>query len=85
MSIKKTGTPEKIIQTVTSELEFDRMKDTIAKDNNLSRCEGCGKLICKVSSDGESINIQKSKLEVIAKITEASIKCPKCGQINKIR
>ena len=84
MSIKKTGTPEKIIHTASSDADFDKLKDTIAKENNLARCKTCGKLIAKLTKDGSTINVQKSKLDVIAKASEVSIKCPKCGEVNEV-
>ena len=85
MSIKKVGTPEKIIQTASSKEDFEKMKDDIAKENNLVRCGHCGKLIAKVSSDGETMNIQKSRMDVIARVTEAKIKCPKCGEVSQVK
>jgi len=60
------------------------MKDKIAKENNLSRCK-CGKLIAKLSAGGDLINIKKSSLDMIAEVKSASIKCPKCGQINQVK
>jgi len=85
MSLKKIGTPEKIIQTTSSQNEFETMKDKIAKENDLVRCHKCGKLIAKRNKHTGTINIQKSKLDVIAKVSEASIKCPKCGEVNKLK
>jgi len=82
MVIKKYGTPEVIKDKITSEIEFEKMKDRIAKENNLTRCKKCGKLVAK--SDSNIIHVKKGSFDMIASVKEASVKCPKCGEINII-
>lgn len=80
MSLTKYGSPQKIEETASTQLEFEQMKDKIAKENNLIRCHKCGKLVAKTS--GDHINVKKGKVDVVAQIQKAEIKCPQCGDIN---
>ena len=64
---------------------FKDLKDKINKENNLIRCSTCGKLVCKIDDDAKYINFRKNKVELIAKIKEASVKCPDCSTIIKVK
>lgn len=83
MALHKKGTPAKLTDITTSESEFDKLKDKIAKDNNLKRCT-CGQLLAKFDEDNSTMNIQRKNLDIIAKVTNTRIKCPSCSQINEV-
>jgi len=85
MTLKKVGTPEKIKNIVTSEEDFEKLKDKIAQENDLARCGNCEKLICKFGDSGTIMNVKKNKLDVIADVKSAFIKCPKCGKVTQVK
>lgn len=82
MSLKKVGTPKKILSTAASDLEFEQLKNKIAKDNNLKRCTACSQLLAKFDSDNKIINVQKKNLDLIAEVQNVQVRCPKCQQVN---
>lgn len=81
--IKKQGTPNKITEVVTGDQEFEQLKSKIAKDNNLKRCS-CGQLLAKFDEKGQTMNIQRRNLDIIAKVTKVTIKCPQCQNITSL-
>lgn len=82
--LHKKGTPAKLTDVTTSELEFEKLKNKIAQDNNLKRCTSCGQLLAKFDLDNKIINVQRKNLDIIAEVSRAQIKCPNCHQINTI-
>lgn len=81
--IKKLGTPNKISEVVKTDKDFEKLKNKVAKDNNLRRCD-CGTLLAKFDSGNKIINIQKKKLDFIAEISSGQIKCPNCGSVTNL-
>lgn len=79
MSIEKKGTPEKIAITIVGEDNFDKLYDSISKENNLVKCPGCKKLVSKISIDKtKTLQHKGIKAIVDGKIT---IQCPQCKKI----
>ena len=88
MSINKKGTPEPIMKKIeiVSSIQFDKLYDSISKENKLIRCPKCNKLISKYSEDG-SKTIQHRGLKAIIVDGEIQIVCPQkdCGTIINIK
>lgn len=82
--LHKKGTPNKIKEVVTGDTNFDALKNKIAKDNNLKRCRSCGQLLAKFDAENKTINVQKKGLDLIAETSSAQIRCPSCGEVNKV-
>lgn len=84
MALKKIGTSQKISEVTASDAEFEKMKSKIALDNNLKRCGSCGQLLAKFDAENQTMNLQRKSLDVIAKVTDLQVKCPKCKHITSI-
>jgi hypothetical protein len=82
MSLEKVGASEKILEVAKNTKEFEKLRENIAKDNNLVKCSRCEKLIAKRGSSGE-VDIKHQNLIVVTN-TPSVIVCTKCGQQNTI-
>jgi DNA-directed RNA polymerase subunit RPC12/RpoP len=84
MSIRKIGTPEKIVDVAKSAEEFETLRKRVANENNLIRCPQCQHLNAKQTADGV-IDIQhKRAIFLIEKPEKMTIKCPACGFLSEI-
>ncbi len=81
MAIQKYGAPAKIKTVVSSEKDFEALRDEIINTNNLIRCSKCGKLLAKQSND--MISVKRKDVDIIAKVADIRIKCPICGTCNE--
>lgn len=82
MALQKYGVASKIKTVVSSEKEFEALRDEIVSTNNLVRCNRCGKLLAKVSND--MISVKRKDVDIIAKATDVKIKCPVCSTTNDV-
>jgi phage FluMu protein Com len=81
MAIQKFGVANKIKTVVSSEKEFEALRDEIVNTNNLIRCAKCGKLLAKQSND--MISVKRKDIDIVAKVADIKIKCPVCGTCNE--
>lgn len=82
MSINKTGDAQKIKTVVSSEQEFEQLKEKIVAGNKLVRCQRCGKLLAKV--DNDLVSVKRKDIDLVAQVNNLSIKCPVCATVNNI-
>lgn len=82
MSINKVGTPAKIKTVVSNEKEFETLRDEIISNNNLIRCDRCGKLLAKSFND--MISVKRKDVDLVVKAADAKIKCPVCQTCNDV-
>lgn len=80
--IQKFGVANKIKTVVSSEKEFEALRDEIVSTNNLVRCTKCGKLLAKLAND--LISVKRKDVDLVMKVSEAKIKCPVCNTCNDI-
>lgn len=80
--INKIGVAAKIKTVVSSDKEFEALRDEIVQANQLVRCIKCGKLLAKVG-DGR-VSVKRKDVDLLVKTTEAKIKCPVCSTCNDI-
>jgi phage FluMu protein Com len=82
MSLQKFGVAQKIKTVVSSESEFEALRNEIVNTNNLVRCTKCGKLLAKMNND--MISVKRKDIDFIAKASYVSIKCPVCSTTNGV-
>jgi phage FluMu protein Com len=82
MPINKTGSPNKIRTVVSSEKDFEHLKEQIVSSNKLARCNKCGKLLAKM--DNDLVSVKRKDIDLIAKVQNLEIKCPVCNTTNQI-
>lgn len=80
--IQKFGVAQKIKTVAASEREFEALRDEIVNTNNLVRCMKCGKLLAKLAND--MISVKRKDVDLVMKVSEATIKCPVCNTCNNI-
>lgn len=82
MSLQKYGTVQKIKTVASNEKEFEALRDEIVNNNNLIRCNRCGKLLAK--SHNGMISVKRKDVDFIAKVADVKIKCPVCQTANEV-
>jgi phage FluMu protein Com len=82
MALFKTGVASKIKTVVSSETEFEALRNEIVSTNNLIRCTKCGKLLAKMNND--MISVKRKDIDFIAKAADVKIKCPVCSTTNGV-
>ena len=82
MSLQKFGVSQKIKTVVSSESEFEALRNEIVSTNNLIRCTKCGKLLAKMNND--MISVKRKDIDFIAKAADVKIKCPVCSTTNGV-
>jgi len=82
MALFKTGVASKIKTVVSSETEFEALRNEIVSTNNLIRCTKCGKLLAKMNDD--MISVKRKDIDFIAKSSDVKIKCPVCSTTNGV-
>jgi len=82
MPIQKIGVVHKIKTLATNEQEFEQLKNKIISNNNLIRCNKCGKLLAK--SDSNLVSLKRKDIDIIANVNSISIKCPICSTCNNV-
>lgn len=82
MSLQKFGVAQKIKTVVSSESEFEALRNEIVNTNNLIRCTKCGKLLAKMNND--MISVKRKDIDFIAKAADVKIKCPVCSTTNGV-
>jgi len=82
MSLQKYGTTQKIKTVVSSEQEFETLRNEIVSTNNLIRCSKCGKLLAKLAND--MMSVKRKDVDLVVKASEAKIKCPVCNTCNDV-
>jgi len=83
MAIFKYGVVQKIKTVAVNEQEFEQLKEKIISENALVRCHKCGKLLAKANENG-LVSIKRKDMDIIARTTELSIKCPVCSATNQV-
>ena len=82
MALQKFGTSQKIKTVVSSEKEYEALREEIVSVNNLVRCTRCGKLLAKMSND--MVNVKRKDIDIIVRASDVKIKCPVCQTPNDI-
>jgi phage FluMu protein Com len=82
MAINKIGVASKIKTVVSSEKDYEALRDEIVSSNNLIRCNRCGKLLAKSFND--MISIKRKDVDIVARTADVKIKCPICQTCNDI-
>lgn len=81
MAIFKKGTPNIITDVASTDSDFDKLRERVAKENNLVRCVSCSHLLAKKSADGVLDVQHKKAVFLIEKAEKVDIKCPICQSI----
>jgi hypothetical protein len=84
MSIKKIGTPNKILEIVKNKEEFDKLWQNICKSGDLIRCKICNHLVSKKDMESGYITLKHKNLSAIIKSDSVQFTCPFCSNIIKI-
>ncbi len=82
MALNKVGVAQKIKTVVSNEKEFEALRDEIVSNNNLIRCNRCGKLLAK--SHNDMISVKRKDVDLVVKASDAKIKCPVCQTCNDV-
>lgn len=83
MAIYKQGMPSKITDVTKNDADFEKLRERVAKENNLVRCGNCAHLLAKKSENVTDIQ-HKRAIFTVEGATNITAVCPVCQHTSSI-